>query len=77
MWKALLDKHRVDELMPYWLSDEYHDATAEELKKVDWNKQPKSAKRQYEMPIWLMRAKRKFMQIGSFCKQKIINLLTK
>ena len=76
-WKALLDKLRVSGLMDYWLSDEYHDAAAEELKKVDWSKQSKSAQRQYKMPIWYLRAKRRFMQIGSFYKQKIIKLLIK
>ena len=76
-WKALLDKLRVSGLLDYWLSDEYHDIAAKELKKVDWSKQSKSAQRQYKMPIWYLRAKRRFMQIGSFCKQKIINLLTK
>ena len=76
-WTQLLDKLRISGLMDYWLSDEYHAATAEELKKVDWSKLPKSAQRQYEMPIWYLRAKRRFMQIGSFYKQKIINLLIK
>lgn len=73
-WKALLDKLRVSGLLDYWLSDEYHDAAAEELKKVDWSKQSKSAHRQYKMPIWYLRAKRKFMQIGSFFKQKVLKL---
>lgn len=77
IWKALLDKLRVSGLMDYWLSDEYHDAAAEELKKVDWSKQSKSAQRQYKMPIWYLRAKRRFMQIGSFYKQKIIRMITK
>lgn len=76
-WKALLDKLRISGLMDYWLSDEYHDAAAEELKKVDWSKQSKSAQRQYKMPIWYLRAKRRFMQIGSFYKQKIIRMITK
>ena len=76
-WHALLDKLRISGLMDYWLSDEYHDAAAEELKKVDWSKQSKSAKRQYEMPIWYLRAKRRFMQIGSFFKQKLIKLFYK
>lgn len=74
-WKALLDKLRVSGLMDYWLSDEYHAATAEELKKVDWSKLPKSAKRQYEKPIWWLRAKMHFMHVGSYCKQKIVFLL--
>lgn len=74
-WKALLDKLRVIGLMDYWLCDEYHDAAEEELKKVDWSKQPKSVKEQYTKPIWLLKAKRQFMQIGSFCKQKLIRMI--
>ena len=73
-WKALVDKLRISGLMDYWLSDEYHDAAACELAKVDWSKQPKSAKAQYEKPIWYLKAKRRFMQIGSYCKQKLIRL---
>lgn len=72
-WKLLLDKLRVSGLMDYWLSDEYHDAAAAELAKVDWSMQPLSAKSQYERPIWLLRAKRRFMQIGSFFKQRLIS----
>lgn len=73
-WKRLLDVLRVGGLMDYWLSDEYHDAAAAELAKVDWAKQPRSAKTQYEKPIWFLKAKRRFMQIGSYCKQKLIQL---
>ena len=76
-WKALLDKHRVEELMDYWLSEVYHDAAAEELKKVDWSKQPKKVKEQYEKPIWLLKARMQIMQIGSYCKQKILKIITK
>ena len=77
MWHTLLDKHRVDELMDYWLSDEYHDAAAEELKKVDWSKQPRKSKPMYEMPIWFLRAKRRFMRVGSAIKQSLIRLRIK
>lgn len=76
-WMQLLDKLRVGSLMDYWLSDEYHDAAAAELKKVDWSKQPKSAKTQYEKPIWFLNAKRRFMQIGSYCKKKIVRLINR
>ncbi len=76
-WKALLDKLRVSGLMDYWLSEEYHDIAAAELAKVDWSKQPKSAKTQYEKPIRFLKAKRRFMQIGSYCKQKMIRLFVK
>ena len=73
-WKALLDKLRVSGLMDYWLSDEYHDVATAELAKVDWSKQPRSAKAQYEKPIWFLKVKRCFMQVGSYCKQKLIRL---
>lgn len=76
-WKALLDKLRVSGLMDYWLSEEYHDIAAAELAKVDWSKQPKSAKAQYEKPIRFLKTKRRFMQIGSYCKQKMIRLFVK
>lgn len=76
-WMRLLDKLRISGLLEYWMSDEYHDAAAAELAKVDWSKQPRSAKAQYEKPIWFLRAKRSFMQVGSYCKQKMIRLLYK
>ena len=76
-WTQLLDKLRVCGLLDYWLSDEYHEAAAAELKKVDWSKQPKKMKAQYEKPIWILKTKRRFLQIGSFCKQKLIRLITK
>ena len=73
-WRALLDKLRVSELMDYWLSDKYHDVAAEELKKVDWSRLPKKANAQYEKPVWMLKTRRRFMQIGSYCKQKLIRL---
>ena len=76
-WKSLLDKLRVSGLMDYWLSDEYHAAAATELTKVDWSKQPRQAKAMYEKPIWYLKAHRRFMQIGSYCKQIIIRLIVK
>ena len=76
-WKALLDKLRVSGLMEYWLSDEYHNAAAEELKKVDWSMQPKKEKALYEKPVLLLKAKRRFWQIGSYCKQKLIRIINR
>lgn len=74
-WHALLDKLRVSGLLDYWLSAEYHAAAAAELAKVDWPKQPRKAKVQYQKPIWFLKAHRRFMQIGSYFKQKLIKLL--
>lgn len=76
-WKQLLDKLRVSGLMDYWLDDRYHDVAAAELEKVDWSMQPKSVIRQYKTPIWTLKVKRRFMQIGSYFKQKLIRLLHK
>ena len=76
-WKLLLDKLRVSGLLEYWMDDRYHDIAAEELKKVDWSQQPSSASRTYKMPIWCLRAKKRFMQVGSYCKQKLLHLKNK
>ena len=76
IWKQLLDKLRASGLMDYWLSNEYHNAAASELPKVDWSKQPKSAKAQYEKPIWLLKVKRWIKRAGSYCKQRLIYIIT-
>ena len=73
-WTQLLDKLRISGLMDYWLDERYHSAAAAELAKVDWSKQPKSAKALYEKPIWVIKAKRFFLHIGSYFKQKLIRL---
>ena len=76
-WQALLDKLRVSGLLDYWLDKRYHDMAAEELKKVDWTKQPASIRRIYKTPIWMLKAKRQVMKWGSWCKQLIIRLKVK
>lgn len=74
-YKAMIDMLRVNSLLPYWLSDEYHDAAAAELAKVDWSMQSKSIVRQYRKPLPLLKAERRFLQICSFVKQKIKKIL--
>lgn len=74
-WQALLDKLRVNGLLEYWLSDEYHDNAAQELAKVDWSKQLASVKRMYKTPIWILKAKRQVMRVGSMVKQLIIKAI--
>lgn len=76
-WKTLLDWQRVNGLYDYWLSDEYHDAAAEELKKVDWSKQPKSVIRRYKTPIRMLKVQRYIKQIGSYYKQLLIKIIGK
>ena len=74
-WQALLDKLRVNGLLEYWMSKEYHDIAAQELAKVDWSKQPDSVKRMYKTPIWILKAKRQVMKWGSWCKQALVRRL--
>ena len=74
-WRRLIDKLRVNGLLEYWISKEYHDVAAQELAKVDWSKQPTSVKRIYKTPIWILKLKRLIMRWGSFVKQMIIKLM--
>ena len=71
-WLHLIDKLRVNGLLDYWLDEKYHNQSAEELKKVDWGKQPECVKKIYKTPIWILKTKRLIMRWGSFVKQKII-----
>lgn len=71
-WKALLDKLRVDGLLKYWMDDTYHAAAEEKLKKVDWKRQPRRVRALYEKPIWMLKVKRRLMEIGSYSKQLLI-----
>ena len=74
-WKLLIDKLRVNGLLEYWLSDEYHNQAATELAKVDWNQQTNSVKRMYKVPIWMLKVKRWVMQVGSVVKQSVIKAI--
>lgn len=74
-WSRLIDKLRVNGLLDYWLDKRYHEQAVEELKKVDWGKQPTSVKRIYKTPIWILKLKRLIMRWGSFVKQMIIKLM--
>ena len=76
-WKQLLDKLRVNSLLEYWMSDEYHDIAKQELTKVDWSKQPAKVCKMYKTPIWLLRSKLNFMRVGSWVKQRLIQLIVK
>lgn len=76
-WKQLLDKLRVNGLLEYWMSDEYHDIAKQELTKVDWIKQPAKVCKIYKTPIWWLRSKMNFMRVGSWVKQGLIRLVVR
>ena len=73
-WSRLLDKLRVNGLLEYWMSDEYHELAVIELAKVDWNQQPNSMRRMYKTPIWMLKMKRWVMRLGSYIKQSVYRL---
>ncbi len=74
-WKQLLDKLRVEGLRDYWLDKGYHEAAAEQLRKVDWSAQPDSVVRFYRAPVWRMRCKHLIYQTGSVLKQTLVEIL--
>ncbi len=74
-WKALCDKLRVNGLLNYWLSEEYHEKAEHELRKVDWTKQSKRVYRLYHMPCSFVRFREGLLRIGSKCKQWIMKLI--
>ena len=76
-WKQLLDKLRVNGLLEYWMSDEYHDIAKQELTKVDWSIQSAKVCKIYKTPIWRLRSKMNFMRVGSWVKQGLIRLLVR
>lgn len=67
--KQLLDNLRVYSLFPYYLNKNYRKTAKAELNKVDWTKQPKSAKRRYELPVWYLKLNYQIRKVGSFAKQ--------
>ena len=72
-YKQLIDNLRVDGLLQYYLSRVYHEAAERELEKVDWERQPKKAKRQYQQPLIWLKLKHGLKKLGSMTKQKIIH----
>lgn len=73
--KQLIDNLRVYGLMPYYLTDLYHEAAVAELAKVDWELQPTSAAKEYRTPVWVLKAKSAVMRRASAVKQAIIRKL--
>ena len=68
-YKQLVDNLRTYSLMPYYISNEYHNEAKIELDKVDWNHQPLKIKRLYQRPMWFLKLMQKFMRLGSKIKR--------
>ena len=70
-YKQLVDNLRTYGLLKYYLSSEYHDASASELAKVDWDRQPAKTRKLYKMPLFALRWRQKVRLFGSSVKQKL------
>lgn len=68
-YKQMVDNLRTYSLMPYYISNEYHNEAKIELDKVDWNHQPLKIKRLYQRPMWFLKLMQKFMRLGSKIKR--------
>lgn len=74
-YKYLIDKLRVNGLFLYYLDKQYHKTAVQELKKVDWHKQPMSVKLQYKTPTSVLRMLHRLRVVASNVKQNIIKRL--
>lgn len=76
-YKQLIDNLRTYDLYPYFLSKEYHQAAVVELNKVDWNRQPKILRQQYNRPLPIQRRLYAMKRLGARVKSKLLCVLSK
>lgn len=74
-YKRLIDELRVYNLLPYYISSQYHDSAKKELAKVDWSKQPKTIRDLYKKPLPILRIRQIVLKYGSNIKQWFIKYL--
>jgi len=72
--KLLLDKLRLYNLFPYYISNRYHLDAKSELAKVNWQLHRPADKLKYAFPVWVLKSWSKFMIMGSWLKQKMIRM---
>lgn len=63
-YKYLIDCLRANNLMPYYLSSDYHDSAVQELAKIDWSGLSSSLKHNYDIPLPILRAKYRLLKWG-------------
>lgn len=71
-YKQLIDNLRAYSLQPYLLDKRYREAARDELKKVDWNRQPIATRRYYQLPIGVQRIRYGMLKRASLIKQKLL-----
>lgn len=71
-YKQLIDNLRTYSLLPYLLNKRYREAAREELKKVDWNRQPIATRRNYQLPIGVLHIRYCLLKSASQIKHKLL-----
>lgn len=74
-YKQLIDNMRTFVLLPYYVSNTYHDMAKKELEKVDWSRQPIQIQQQYKRPLPLLRIEFAVRKLGSRVKTKLLSLV--
>jgi len=74
-YKQLIDNLRTYELLPYFLSRDYHEVAVQELAKVDWKMQSEKTRKQYQRPLFVLRAEYRIRKMGSIGKQWLFRVL--
>lgn len=70
-YKQLIDNLRTYGLFPYYISSEYHKAAAEQLDKVDWNRQDDKWQKLYNKPVWYLKIRQGIFSVCSKIKSKV------
>lgn len=73
--KQLIDNLRTYELLPYFLSKDYHDAAKQELAKVDWGRQSDKMRNQYKRSLFSLRSEYRIRRLCSIGKQWLYRVL--
>lgn len=68
-YKQLIDNLRTYGLLPYYLSKDYHSDAKQLLAKVDWSMQSKKWRRIYRCPVFFLKIRKRFLNLGSKMKQ--------
>lgn len=72
-YKKLIDRMRVNGLLKYYVSSQYHDSAKQELDKIDWSNKGLKYNRLYCMPRLLVKLFVGARTVGSWVKQIFMN----
>lgn len=67
--KILMDRLIAYNLIPYYLSRQYHNDTLPLLQQIEWGNIPSNIKRIYHLPLWYSRMEYKARTLGSRIKK--------